>query len=137
MQPARTRSGLSLLLCALLPGPFLCLLALVSQLALGAVVLPDDTAGRQRADLAALSIQCSSSSPREPIHHHHHHRAGEPALCPLATALALPAVILMPAPVLPTVGSSLALRWLATASARGPPSAVARPGLPRGPPEPA
>ena len=73
------------------PGLLIALLALVSQVALGAVVLPDEASARDQsaATLDAVSILCDGAAPaprdRAPAHHRHD---PECALCPLCIALA-------------------------------------------------
>jgi hypothetical protein len=107
----------------------------VSQLALGSVVLPDDSPQTQLAALDAASILCQagttgSGNDRPPAPHH----APDCALCPLAVLLALPAVILTADPVLPEPGSGLQLRPGAPPQARAPPSHDFAASYPRGPP---
>ncbi len=115
----------------------LALLALTSQVALGAVVLPDEAAAREQsvATLDALSIICDSSpatAPDQPPPHHRHNP--DCALCPLTTALAMPAVILASGPDLPPptrrVGDAAAL----PPPARGPPAQPCHTPPSRGPP---
>ena len=125
-------------------GLLFAVLALVSQLALGAMVLPDDAAARDAASLAAVSVLCDSSqvSPtgavggthrQAPLPHRHH----QGALCPLSLALALPAVVLAALAVLPAPTAATVLRLATGQRARAPPSLVGGLGLPRGPPIPA
>ena len=109
------------------------LLALVSQLALGAMVLPD--APDQVAALDAVGILCSGAAPTDDggtAPHRHH--ASDLALCPLTVALALPAVVLTSAPALPPPAPVLAFRMRERPPGRGPPPPTARVGAPRAPP---
>ena len=111
------------------------LVAIVSQLALGAVVLPDAQTD-QRAVLASVSIFCDgTTSPQTGGAAPHRHHAADPALCPLAVTLSLPSVMIAPAPQLPLPSNVV----FAAASrerppGRGPPLPTARDGLPRAPP---
>ena len=111
------------------------LLALVSQLALGAMVLPDPASPDQLAALDAVSILCTGlpSSDNGGTAPHRHH-AADLALCPLTVTLALPAVILTPSPALPPPPSVLAFRTRERPPGRGPPLPTARVGAPRAPP---
>ncbi len=111
-----------------LPGLLLAVLALVSQLALGSIVLPDDASAQERsvAALEALSVLCDSSVPTSPDQAPTHHRhSPDCAICPLSVALAMPAVVLASGPELPPRSSRLATR------ASLPPPARAPPGQPR------
>ena len=111
-------------------------IALISQLALGAMVLPDDAPAGALAALDAVSILCDGNHPsdhRSPASHSH--QPASPALCPISVALALPGVIPTPAPILPV--SSNSVLYLSTTErppGRGPPAATARVGAPRAPP---
>jgi hypothetical protein len=111
-------------------------IALVSQLALGAMVLPDDDARGAIAALDATVILCGADHPSGhtgPASHKHQHAA--PALCPISIALALPGVITTSAPELTTIYESvLFLRARERPPGRGPPEATARVGAPRAPP---
>jgi hypothetical protein len=118
-----------------LAGLLVAVLALVSQLALGAMVLPDDDPQAQLDALSALTVLCRTGVPatdrdQAPLHH----RRADPALCPLSVALALPGVILTPAPVLPSLVALLTLRAMGPPPARAPPSSVPDAAFPRGPP---
>ena len=109
------------------------ILALVSQLALGSVVLPDRAPAGELAALAAATIDCAPASgdkgaPPAPRHE------GDRALCPLSIALALPAVILLPAPALPAPVAMQAVRGTPLPPVRAPPSIVRRTPFPTGPP---
>ena len=111
-------------------------IALVSQLALGAMVLPDDSPQGALAALDAASILCGGNHPSghgSPASHRH--QPANPALCPISVALSLPSVIPTPAPELPvSSGSVLYLRTKQRPPGRGPPAATARVGAPRAPP---
>ncbi len=111
-------------------------IALVSQLALGAMVLPDDAPQGQIAALDAASILCGGNHPSgngDPASHRH--EPTNPALCPISIALALPSVIPTSAPELPLSSHSvLFFRTKERPPGRGPPAATARVGAPRAPP---
>ena len=110
-------------------------LALVGQIALGALVLPGDSSQAQRTALDVAAIFCkagggtggSDAPPRQ------HHKA-DCALCPLGTTLAQPAPILIPAPFLPTPSLGPVLRPTDVPQARAPPSHRFATVFPRGPP---
>lgn len=111
-------------------------IALVSQIALGAIVLPDRSAQQDLAAFAAASIFCNGG---HTAGHHapasHRHRPADPALCPLSIALALPSVILSPVPVLPAANETVLLfRTRERSPGRGRLPATARVGAPRAPP---
>jgi hypothetical protein len=110
-------------------------LALVSQLALGAMLLPDDPPQRQQSALDAISVMCSSTAPMLPDHRVPHHRhVPDCAPLPLGVALALPAFMPMSPPALPGPLAARMQRRVSAASARGPPSHYSHIGFPRGPP---
>ncbi len=117
-----------------LPGFIVAVLALISQLALGAIVLPDHTPTDGAAALAAAMVDCApgTTPPARPDTPGHHNDGA--ALCPLSVALALPSVILSPAPALPTPPLVLAVRTDRLPPARAPPSRVPDAAYPRGPP---
>ena len=116
------------------PGLLLAILALVSQLALGSLVLPGDAAAEEQiAALDALSVLCDASMPVPPAHHRN---APDPALCPLSLTLALPAMVLAAGPDVPPPRSRLAGRTILPPPARGPPTQPRFTALPRGPPVP-
>jgi hypothetical protein len=108
------------------------MLALVSQLALGAIVLPDDTQAAQRDRMDTTAVLCGGHADRGKAPAHRHH--ADVAVCPPSVALALPGVVLATAVVFPRP------TWVALAAPadrpeiRGPPIVAPRPGLPRGPP---
>jgi len=110
--------------------------ALVSQLAIGAMVLPDDAPQGAIAALDAASVLCGGNHPSghgSPASHSH--QPANPALCPISLALALPSVIPTPAPELPVSSNSvLYLKTKERPPGRGPPAATARVGAPRAPP---
>jgi hypothetical protein len=120
-----------------MPALLLAILALISQLALGSLVLPDSVSAREQsvAALDALSILCSTGTPaapgNTPAHHHH---APDCTLCPLCVTLAAPSAILTTVAALPAPSSQAVARAALPPPARGPPS-QARPVPPaRGPP---
>ena len=99
-------------------------MALVSQLLLGSLVLPDEATGAA-ARLRSVAVLCTSAAavPQAPGQHRNH--PGETATCPLELALALPAVILLAAVVLPVLVTSPATTPFTMPPARGPPAAHA------------
>ncbi len=107
--------------------------ALVSQLLLGSLVLPDDATAGAAARLRAVVVLCSShpTAPDPPVHHH---RPVDPAACPLEIALELPAVILMPAVTVPLSAMSARPAPFSLPAARAPPVAVTRVRHARAPP---
>jgi hypothetical protein len=110
------------------------LVALVSQLALGSMVVSDDTPQGQLVALNAASIFCqsdhASGSGGKSIPHH----AADYALCALSVALALPSVILASDPLLPGPRNALTLRSGEPQQARAPPRHAFAAAYPRGPP---
>ncbi len=116
------------------PGLLAAVLALVSQLALGAVVLPDDAPAGQLAELDAVSVLCTGAAPdgNSPAPHRHH--AADLTLCPLGISLAAPCCLPEPAPALPPPPQAVAARAFERPPGRGPPPATARVGEPRAPP---
>ena len=118
------------------PGLLLAVLALVSQIALGMIVLSDKALAREQsvAALDALSVVCDSSAPAPAQAPRRHQHAPDCALCPLTMALALPAAVLTSAPEVPAPSSQAVARAFLPPPARGPP-AQPRPTPPsRGPP---
>ena len=110
-------------------------IALVSQLALGAMVLPDDAPQGAIEALNAASVLCGNQPSGHKGPASRSHQPANPALCPISVALALPGVIPTAAPVLPVSSNSiLYLRTKETPPGRGPPAATARVGAPRAPP---
>ncbi len=110
------------------------ILALVSQLALGAVVLPDVSPAAQLAALDAATIDCAPAAPGDKRLPPAPHPDSGQALCPLSVTLALPAILLLPAPELPQPVLMLALRGADRPQARAPPSAPRPTPYPTGPP---
>ncbi len=109
-------------------------IALISQLALGAMVLPDDSPHATLAALDAAGILCGADRTGHAPPASPHHRAS-PALCPISVALALPSVVPTAALELPVFsGAIVHLGPEDAPPARGPPSPAARVGTPRGPP---
>jgi hypothetical protein len=116
-------------------GALLAVLALVSQLALGAMVLPDESSSAKLAALDAVSILCTGTkAPHHDGPAQHRHHPGDPALCPLSVALALPAVVLTASAALPIPSSEIVVRTRERPPGRGPPLETARVGAPRAPP---
>jgi hypothetical protein len=110
----------------------LAILALVSQVALGSLVLPAESAA---AELDTVAILCQTGTPdAPPAAPRHHQHAPDCAICPLCAALALPGALLSPAPLLPTPSVHQVARIALPPAARGPPSLPLRISLARGPP---
>ena len=112
-------------------------IALLSQLALGAILPADDAlAGQAAASFNAVAIFCAA--PQSPDHNRSSkHRPAPPVLCPASTALALPGVVLTPAPLLPPPPTAvLSSGTRERPPGRGPPPPSARVGEPRAPPFP-
>jgi hypothetical protein len=111
-------------------------LALVSQIAFGAVLPADEPTPQQIAALNAVRVLCDGVQPAD----HggktdHGHRPLAPAICPVGVALSLPGVILTPGPLLPAPSAAaLYIRAVERPPGRGPPPATARVGVPRAPP---
>ena len=111
-------------------------IALVSQLALGAVLLPDVPSQQQLAAFEAANVFCdgnqTSNHGGKPDHNH---RQQPPAICPISITLSLPSIVLAPTPVLPAPSSYVIhARAFERPPGRGPPPATARVGAPRAPP---
>ena len=120
-----------------LAGFLLAVVALASQLALGAMVLPDEASAREQstAALEAMTVLCDSSVPAAPDHGPAHHRhVADSALCPFSAMGSLQAAVLASAPDLPLPVSRLAARAGLPPLARGPPAPSRRAPPPRGPP---
>lgn len=111
-------------------------IALISQLALGAMVLPDTSPDTTLSALDAVSVLCGTDQPSGHVPpSQHRHTPANPALCPISVALALPSVIPTTAPEPPVFsGAVVHLGAQERPPARGPPSPTARVGTPRGPP---
>ncbi len=120
MSPGSARIRLSMPLMRAV----LATVALVSQLLLGSLVLPDESTGAA-ARLRSVAVLCTSTAAATQAPGHHRHHPGAPATCPLELALALPAVILLAAVVLPVLATAPATAPFAVPPARGPPAASA------------
>jgi hypothetical protein len=111
-------------------------IALVGQLALGAVLPADGPTPQQIAALNAVRVLCDGSQPGDPGGRRDHgHRPLAPAICPISVSLTQPSVLPTPAPALPT--PSVAVLYARAAErppGRGPPPPTARVGVPRAPP---
>jgi hypothetical protein len=109
--------------------------ALVSQIALGGTVPAQEVSDEQIAALNAIGISCDSSQPPGQGDASHHDHRPAPAICPISVALALPSVVLTPAPILPPPSAPIAYaRAMERPPGRGPPPATSRVGVPRAPP---
>jgi hypothetical protein len=99
------------------------IMALVSQLALGSMVLPDQTPPVSWAAADAVSVLCGPHQhDRAPPAHHHE----SPVLCARSVALALPLVLLASDVAVPLPRPVTTHRVVILASARGPPALVVR-----------
>jgi hypothetical protein len=114
-------------------GRLLAVLALVGQVALGGVVLPDDRPADAGAWIDAVSVLCSTGQPA-PGTPAPTHRPPPGALCPLSVALALPAALPAPGGVAPAPSSPQAGAYRPLPQARAPPAPPAGAAWPRGPP---
>lgn len=110
------------------------LVALVSHLALGAVVLPNAAPQAELAALDAASVFCQGA---------HHggdggtpapHRTADCALCLLKAPLTQAAVLMAAGAALPEPGHGLALRPGFRPQPRAPPAPAVAAAYPRGPP---
>lgn len=111
----------------------LAIVALVSQLTLGSLVLPD--ASSAAASLDAVTILCASASAGTPLPAHHHPHPVDQPLGQLAAALTLPALLLLPSLVHPSPATVTTGRcFVALPPARGPPQRLAWALHVRGPP---
>jgi hypothetical protein len=119
--------------CSGLVGLLVVVVAIVSQLALGAMVLPDNRPADPIAALDALSVLCQTGHPvgdkSVPSH-----RGSRAALCPLCVTLALPAAIPVPTALLPAPPATLVLRIAPLPPPPAPSSVAAIAAYPRGPP---
>ncbi len=116
-------------------GLLMAILALVSQLALGTMVLPEEAPPAASTELAAISVLCqtgtpATSSPGVPQHHH----MPDCPVCPLCVALATQGALLTPAVLLPMPSTRRVAQIALPPPARGPPSRPLRISLARGPP---
>lgn len=114
-------------------GRVLAVLALVGQVALGGVVLPDDRPADAGAWIDAVSVLCSTGQPA-PGTPAPAHRPPAGALCPFSVALALPAALPASGVVVPASPSALAGAYRPLPQARAPPAPPAGAAWPRGPP---
>jgi hypothetical protein len=110
-------------------------LALIGQLALGAVLPGENAAVAQVANaFNAVAIFCMAPQPADHGGKAHRHPAA-PAICPASAALAMPSMVITPSSVLPLPAASLlALASKERPPGRGPPPAGARVSAPRAPP---
>ncbi len=103
----------------------LAIVALVSQIVLGSLVLPDRADARPLATLRAAMVLCGSgASARTPSPHHQRQHPGPETCCPLEMALELPAVILTPTVTMPPARLPIVARMTTLPPARAPPSAL-------------
>lgn len=113
------------------------IVALISQLMLGSLVLPDRADARPLDALRAAIVLCKSG----PIarmalrHHHHQEHPTQETSCPLSVTLELPAVILLPTVVAPPPVLLDGSRMMTLPPARAPPTAVVWALRARGPPD--
>jgi hypothetical protein len=115
----------------------LVLLGLLGQMALGAVMPPEEPVAQ--AEMAALMDICHAGTDAGmagtvPQHHHHHHHTPDCALCPLCVALTMPGFLPAPGPELPAPPVLPRRSMAALPPARAPPAYSVRAAYPRGPP---
>lgn len=112
----------------------LAIVALISQIVLGSLVLPDQADARPLVALQAAMMLCKSgSSARMASSHHQQHPARETS-CTLDMALELPAVILLPVFIMPARFLPTGGRMMTLPPARAPPAAKVWALYARGPP---
>jgi len=110
-------------------------MALISQIVLGSLVLPDRAAAGPMVALRAAMVLCESGPPPRMTPAHHRQRQPTRAMtCSLDAALELPAVILIPAVIVPPPSLPVAGRMIALPPARGPPAVIIWALRARGPP---
>ena len=110
------------------------LVALVSQLALGSLVLPDQASARSMAEVRSATVLCKSSPPGQRLPSHQQRHPTQETACLLDGALELPAVILISAVILPPPRLPITGQPIGLPPARAPPSAVRWMQRARGPP---
>lgn len=129
MATARARIELTHCVRALLA-----VLALIAQLAVGSLVLPDVASAQAVTRLDAVTILCAGA-PAHDASPHRHRRPDGSTLCPLDIAQTLQGALLLPASA--TVPPRTLLAWRrrdAMPPARGPPARLAWSLHVRGPP---
>jgi hypothetical protein len=116
-------------------GRLLAMVALISQVAIGAMPHAGQASLAEIAAVDAVGILCSGAPP--PPHQgdaHHTHRPA-PAICPIGVSLGLAIAVLTPAPLPPTPAAAVLWRVArARPPGRGPPPPATRVGAPRAPP---
>ncbi len=116
-------------------GFLLAVMCLVSQIAIGTMVIPDEPSGTLLEALTSAGVDCHASPASAPGGRPPHpHRQTEPAVCPLRLALELPGITLLPPVVIPESLTATDARVGLPPPSRGPPPAPARVGQPRAPP---
>lgn len=110
------------------------IVALVSQIMLGSLVLPDRAAARPLVALHDAMVLCRSEPARMTPSHHRQRQPIRGTACLLDVALELPAVILMPAVIMPPRGLPTVSRMIALPPARAPPTTIVWTLRARGPP---
>ncbi len=113
------------------PGLVLAALALLCQLAFGAV-LPHAASAQTASGVEAIGTLCIAGAPAHAPGHHQHR--GDCALCPLCLSMAAQAAIPAAAPPLPLPRSEAAAPAVLPPPARGPPAPRRLFAFPRGPP---
>lgn len=113
------------------PGLVLAALALLCQLALGAV-LPHAASAQAASGIETIGTLCIADAPAHTPGHHQHR--GDCALCPLCLSMAAQAVLPVAAPPLPLPRSEAAPPATLPPLARGPPAPRRLLAFPRGPP---
>ena len=115
----------------------LAVLALVCQLAAGAVVRPDPVARGVIAGLDPAHIICFAGHGDRPSDSPPAHHSADCALCPLCLTPGAPGALLAQPPALPLRRVLAVLPVWTRPPAHAPPAHVAAAAYPRGPPIPA
>ena len=115
-------------------GLILAWLALLSQLVLGTLVLPDTAPDPGLDRIAALSVICRPGHPPPDRHPLPHLPSQEHALLALAATVALPGIILTTVAALPAPGVVSIPHAVILPPPRAPPVRFITDGAPRGPP---
>lgn len=112
----------------------LAIVALVSQLVLGSLALPDRADARPLVTLQAAMVLCGNGPSSRTTPHHQRRHPNQETCCLLEAVLALPAVVLTPAVIMPLPRLPIAGRQAALPPARAPPAAPVRIPRARDPP---
>ena len=111
------------------------IMALVSQIVLGSLLLPDRASARPVVALHTAMVLCKSGLHVEMTSPHHRQQHPiQGTACLLDVTLELPAVILPPDVIMPPPGLPTGSRMIALPPARAPPAAMIWTLRARGPP---